>query len=113
MVAGSGRNMARTLRESSSKFSKSPPFSNARVVTEKGGSFAVDPNQLIEIRALIKKIANGGLPQFGEIKMRKDEIKIFYPEIKKIKKILKWKPKVKFRQGIKKTLLHYLKYNKD
>jgi hypothetical protein len=47
MVAGSGRNMARTLRESSSKFSKSPPFSNARVVTEKGGSFAVDPNQLI------------------------------------------------------------------
>ena len=43
--------------------------------------------------------------------MRQDEIKIFYPEIKKIKKILNWKPKVKFKIGLKKTIQHYSKYN--
>ncbi len=69
------------------------------------------PNRVKDVILLIKKISNGGYPQFGKIKMRQDEIKIFYPEIKKIKKILNWKPKVKFQIGLKKTIQHYSRYN--
>ena len=41
---------------------------------------------------LIKEISKGGKPLFGKIKMRRDEIKIMYPNIIKAKKLLKWRP---------------------
>ena len=36
----------------------------------------------------IRKISKGGFPQYGKIKLRKDEIKKLYPNIKKIKSII-------------------------
>ena len=42
--------------------------------------------------------------------MRKDEQNIIYPNIKKIKKTLKWKPKIKFEEGIDKTIRFYRKH---
>ena len=59
---------------------------------------------------MIKKIINiskGGVPLYGKIKFRKDEIKKLYPDIKKIKKEIKWKPRIKFDRGIKLTIKSY------
>ena len=41
--------------------------------------------------------------------MRSDEIKKLYPNIKKIKKTFKWKPKVTLLNGLKKTVKFYEK----
>jgi dTDP-D-glucose 4,6-dehydratase len=39
--------------------------------------------------------------------MRKDEILKLYPNIKKIKKKINWKPKIDLITGIKKTISFY------
>ena len=39
--------------------------------------------------------------------MRKDEVKILYPNIKKIKKIFNWSPKTSLSIGINKTIKFY------
>ena len=39
--------------------------------------------------------------------MRKDEPKILLPDIKKVKKFYKWKPKTKLQIGLKKTIKFY------
>ena len=49
-------------------------------------------------------MSKGGKPEFGKIKLRKDEIKILFPNIQKIKKKLNWKPTISFNQGIKSTI---------
>ena len=49
---------------------------------------------------MINKITKSGSPQFGKIKMRKDEQSKLYPSIKKITKLVNWKPKTKL-VGIK------------
>ena len=67
------------------------------------------PKKVKEVVSLINKIINKGLPQFGKIKMRKDELKIVFPDIRKIKKILNWKPKIKLNNGLKKTIQYYSK----
>ena len=56
---------------------------------------------------LIRKITKSGNPQFNKIPLRKDEIMVLYPNISKSIKVLKWKPKVKFLTGIKKTIKYY------
>lgn len=64
----------------------------------------------LRIRDLIKKICfivGSGKPIFGKIKMRKDEIKALYPNIKKAKRILNWKPKISLNDGLKKTIQYY------
>ena len=48
----------------------------------------------------IKKIVKGGKPNFGKIKLRKDEITELYPDINKIKDYFKWKPKIGLKKGI-------------
>ena len=53
-----------------------------------------------------KKIQTG-YPQFGKIKLRKDEILKVYPKISKAKKILKWRPKIKFENGLISTIRWY------
>ena len=65
--------------------------------------------QIKKIIKYIKKISKGGNPQFGKIKLRKDEILKLYPSIKKAKKIIKWKPKVSFVDGIQSTIKYYEK----
>lgn len=58
----------------------------------------------------IKNIINKGNPNFNKINLRKDESIILFPSIKKAKKVLNWKPKVKFIFGLKKTIQDYKKY---
>ena len=41
--------------------------------------------------------------------MRKDEIKSLYPNINRIKKSFKWKPKTLIKTGLEKTILSYEK----
>ena len=54
-----------------------------------------------------------GNPKFGKIKLRKDETNKLYPNIKKARKLLKWKPKIKLNSGLKKTINYYVqKYGK-
>ena len=55
----------------------------------------------------IKKIIKKGKPNFGKIKMRKDEIMSLYPNTNKTKKNFKWRPKVNIINGIKKTIKFY------
>ena len=55
----------------------------------------------------IKKISKSGCPQFGKIKLRKDEIIKLYPNIKKAKKKINWRPQISFEKGIKSTIEFY------
>ena len=57
----------------------------------------------------ICKLSKGGQPQFGKIPLRKDEILKLYPNLSKIKKLIKWKTKVNIDQGLKKTIKYFKK----
>ena len=48
----------------------------------------------------IRKLIGKGKPQFGRIKKRKDEKNLFYPNIKKAKKLINWTPKNNFNKAI-------------
>ena len=39
--------------------------------------------------------------------MRKDEIMKLYPDIRKVKKIFDWKPKIGIKKGIQHTIKSY------
>ena len=39
--------------------------------------------------------------------MRKDEVKNLYPDISRVKMAFKWKPKIDFKKGIRKTIFFY------
>ena len=70
------------------------------------------PKKIKSIIERIKKITKGGRPEYGSIKFRKDEILKLYPSINKMSKILNWKPKINFNQGLIKTIDYYKKLNK-
>ena len=57
---------------------------------------------------ILKKI-NKGQAKFGSIQMRDDEINDLYPDISKIKKNFKWKPRISLKDGLAKTINFYLK----
>ena len=65
------------------------------------------PRKIRHIIEHIKKISKGGHPQFGKIKLRKDEILKLYPNIQKAEKTINWKPKISFKKGIKSTVKFY------
>ena len=67
------------------------------------------PKKLRNIIEHVCKISNGGYPQFGKIKLRKDEILKLYPNIKKAKNKINWRPKISFKQGLKSTIKFYNK----
>ena len=67
------------------------------------------PKQIKFIIKKIKKLINKGEPNYGKIKMRKDEIMKLYPNINKAKTKLNWKPKISFENGLKKTINYYHK----
>ena len=82
--------------------------------TAVGKIYNLGSGQPIKIKKIISRISNyynGGKPQYGKIKLRKDESKIIYANINKIKKELKWKPKTLFNYGLKKTFMYYDKTN--
>ena len=65
------------------------------------------PKKIRRVIEYIQKVSGGGYPQFGKIKLRKDEILKTYPNIKKAKKKINWEPKVSFEKGIKSTIKFY------
>ena len=65
------------------------------------------PRRLKDIIHKIQKISKGGRPQFGKIKLRKDESHKIYPNIKKAKRLLGWTPKVNFEKGLRETIKFY------
>ena len=67
------------------------------------------PIQVRKLIHYIKKISKGGKPEYGKIKMRKDEPLNMYPSIKKAKRLFKWKPKFSIQKGLKKTIKFYSK----
>ncbi len=79
----------------------------------KGKILNVGSSKPLEVKKIIqniKKKINKGTPQFGVIKLRKEEMQETFPSIKLAKTILNWKPTVNFSQGIDKTISYY-KYN--
>lgn len=67
------------------------------------------PEKVKNVISYICKIIKRGKPKFGEIKLRPDETKIFYPSINKAKNILNWKPKIKLKTGLRRTINDYKK----
>ena len=67
------------------------------------------PKKIKKVIHLIKGLIKLGNPSFDKIKMRSDEINSLYPNIKKADKELNWIPKVKFNDGIAKTINFYKK----
>jgi|TARA_B110000438_G_C15775966_1_gene634071 nucleoside-diphosphate-sugar epimerase len=65
------------------------------------------PKKIKNIIDFVKKELGGGYPQFGKIKLRKDEILKIYPNIKKAQKLINWKPKILFDTGLKSTIKFY------
>ena len=65
------------------------------------------PKKIKNIIEYVKKISKGGYPQFGKVKLRKDEILKIYPCIKKAKSLIKWQPQISFEKGIKGTIKSY------
>ena len=65
------------------------------------------PYNIKKLINLIKFKTNGGVPKFGLIKMRKDEIIKFFGNPNKTKKFFKWKPKIKLEDGLEKTIKYY------
>lgn len=65
------------------------------------------PKKIKKIIFLIKNLIKTGNPVLGKLQMRKDEILKLYPNIKKIKKKINWKPKIDLITGIKKTISFY------
>ena len=65
------------------------------------------PQKIKDIINKIKEISKSGIPLFGKIKLRKDEILNIYPNISLAKKTINWKPKISFNTGLKKTIKSY------
>ncbi len=65
------------------------------------------PQKIKNVILLIRKIIGKGGPQFGKIKLRKDEILKLYPNINKARKKINWTPKIDFNRGLKGTILYY------
>tara|TARA_B100001123_G_C15319508_1_gene1027424 strand:- start:2466 stop:3386 length:921 start_codon:yes stop_codon:yes gene_type:complete len=70
------------------------------------------PKKIRTIINSVKKILNGGYPQFGKIKLRKDEILKLYPSINKAKKKINWRPRISFKKGLKSTIQYYYEQSK-
>ena len=74
------------------------------------GVFNVGSGQPVSIKKIIKSIFNKikkGKPNFGKIKMRKDESLKMCPNTFKIKRTFKWSPKFSLTNGLKKTINYY------
>ena len=77
-----------------------------------GQVFNLGSGKPLKVKDVIKKISGltkKGNPQYGKLKMRKDETLRIFPDINKIKNILDWRPKTSFKEGLKKTFKFYKK----
>ena len=71
------------------------------------------PIKIKNIIQFINKNISGGYPLYGRVKLRKDENLKTYPDLKNAKKILRWKAKIKFYDGLKKTIRFYKNERKN
>ncbi|MDC0446028.1 NAD(P)-dependent oxidoreductase [Candidatus Pelagibacter sp.] len=72
------------------------------------------PIQLKKIVSVVQKKIKKGIPEFGKIKMRPDEILTLYPNTNKIKKFYNWSANVNFLKGISRTIKYFnLKNNES
>jgi nucleoside-diphosphate-sugar epimerase len=67
------------------------------------------PIQLRKAINIIQKKIKKGKPDFGKIALRSDEPEVIYPDIKRAKKYLDWKPAISFQRGIIKTINYFKK----
>jgi dTDP-glucose 4,6-dehydratase len=76
----------------------------------KGEIFNIGFGKPLKIKNIIQRILSyykSGNPQFGKIKLRKEEQMKIYPDIRKARRILNWKPKINFLKGLAKTIQYY------
>ena len=76
------------------------------------GIFNIGSGKPISIQKLINYIKNKigkGTPLYGKVKMRKEEQMLFFPETKKIKNAINWKPKTSLSTSLNKTIKYYSK----
>ena len=67
-----------------------------------------------EINLNIQILNNAkGKPEYGKIKMRKDEQIKFYPNINKLKKTINWKPRKNFKKKLLSTINFEKKLSKN
>ena len=74
------------------------------------GIFNIGSGKPIQVKNVIETIKNKikkGKPQYGEIKMRKDESQSNYPNLQKIFKLTSWRPKISLKNGLEKTIKFY------
>ena len=82
-------------------------FKNSRA---EGKIFNIGSGKLFKLKNIINKIVSyykSGSPQFNKIKLRKEEQLEIYPRLSKVKRILKWKAKIDFPTGLKRTIQYY------
>ena len=75
-----------------------------------GEIFNIGFGKTLKIKNIIHKVLSyfkSGNPQFGKIKLRKEEQIKIYPDISKAIRILNWKPKISFSKGLAKTIQYY------
>jgi len=65
------------------------------------------PKKIKNVIEKVKKISKGGYPQYGKFKKRKFEVSKLYPNVKKAKNKINWKPKVSFEKGLRITINSY------
>jgi dTDP-glucose 4,6-dehydratase len=76
----------------------------------KGEIFNIGFGKPLKIKKIIQRVLSyykSGNPQYGKIKLRKEEQIKIYPDISKARKILNWKPKISFLKGLAKTIQYY------
>ena len=76
----------------------------------KGKIFNIGFGRPLKIKNIIRQILSyykTGNPQFGKIKLRKEEQIEIYPDISKARRVLNWRPKVNFLRGLAKTIQYY------
>ena len=74
--------------------------------------FNVGYGQPVTVKKVIELIAKKtkkGRPNFGALKMRKEEIKKLYPDISLVKNTFKWYPNKNLQVGLSKTISFYKK----
>ena len=87
----------------------------SKILTSKkkfSGIFNIGSGKPISVQKLINYIKNKigkGTPLYGRVKMRKEEQMLFFPETKKIKNAINWKPKTSLSTSLNKTIKYYSK----
>ena len=65
------------------------------------------PIKIKKIVQVIKSLVGKGNPIYGSFNLRKNENVKLFPSINKIVKEIGWKPKIKFQDGLTKTIEYY------